>query len=92
VTGGATALPEFADFLQHNEPVSGRLSNEKLNRLFGANAGQIRSVAMMRLGDAGILAVGSHSPDRFQPGMGTLFLKMIAATITAALARARDVS
>ncbi|OOG62497.1 hypothetical protein B0E46_12705 [Rhodanobacter sp. B04] len=92
VAGGASALPEFADFLQHNEPVSGRLSNEKLGRLFGADAGQIRSVAMMRLGDAGILAIGSHSPDRFQPGMGTLFLKMIAATITAALARARDVS
>ncbi|HTH67726.1 MAG TPA: DUF484 domain-containing protein, partial [Rhodanobacter sp.] len=26
------------------------------------------------------------------PGMGTLFLKMIAATITAALARSRDIS
>jgi uncharacterized protein YigA (DUF484 family) len=47
---------------------------------------------MMRLGDAGILAIGSSDPDRFQPGMGNLFLKMIAATITAALARSRDVS
>jgi uncharacterized protein len=47
---------------------------------------------MMRLGDAGMLVIGSHNPDRFQPGMGTLFLKMISATITAALARSRDVS
>jgi uncharacterized protein YigA (DUF484 family) len=92
VAGGAAALPEFAEFLQHNEPVSGRLSGEKLSRLFGTDAEQIRSVAMMRLGDAGILAIGSADPDRFQPGMGTLFLKMIAATITAALARSRDVS
>jgi uncharacterized protein YigA (DUF484 family) len=92
VAGGAEALPEFAEFLQKNEPVSGRLSAEKLERLFGGEAEQIRSVAMMRLGDSGILAIGSADPDRFQPGMGTLFLKMISATITAALARSRDVA
>ena len=92
IPGGADALPEFAEFLQHSEPVSGRLSSEKLTRLFGRDAELIRSVAMMKLGDSGILAIGSHNPDRFQPGMGTLFLKMIAATITAALARSRDVS
>lgn len=92
VAGGAEALPEFAEFLRKNEPVSGRLSTEKLQRLFGNEAEQIRSVAMMRLGDNGILAIGSADPDRFQPGMGTLFLKMISATITAALARSRDVA
>ncbi|MGY3040831.1 uncharacterized protein YigA (DUF484 family) [Rhodanobacter sp. TND4EL1] len=89
---GAAALPEFAEFLHKNEPVSGRLSTEKLERLFGAEAAQIHSVAMMRLGDCGILAIGSANPDRFQPGMGNLFLKMIGATVTAALARSRDVS
>jgi hypothetical protein len=92
VPGGAAALPEFAEFLRKGEPSSGRLSGEKLERLFGENAGEIHSVAMMRLDDAGILAIGSTDPDRFQPGMGTLFLKMISATITAALARSRDVS
>ena len=89
---GVSALPEFADFLHQNEPVSGRLSADKLERLFGTAASETRSVAMMRLGDAGMLAIGSSDPDRFQPGMGNLFLKMIAATITAALARSRDVS
>ena len=89
---GAAALPEFSDFLQKNEPFSGRLSAEKLERLFGTDAARIHSVAMMRLADCGILAIGSADPDRFQPGMGNLFLKMIAATITAALARSRDVS
>jgi uncharacterized protein YigA (DUF484 family) len=92
LAGGAEALPEFAEFLAKNEPVSGRLSSEKLERLFGIEAGQVRSVAMMRLGDCGILAIGSGNPDRFQPGMGNLFLKMIAATVTAALARSRDIS
>ena len=92
IAQGAAALPEFAEFLHKGEPVSGRLGTEKLERLFGAKAAEIRSVAMMRLGDAGILAIGSADADRFQPGMGTMFLKMISATITAALARARDVS
>ncbi len=92
IPGGAAALPEFADFLHKGEPSSGRLSEEKLARLFGDNAGRIQSVAMMQLGDIGILAIGSADADRFQPGMGTLFLKMISATITAALARSRDVS
>jgi uncharacterized protein YigA (DUF484 family) len=91
IAGGAAALPEFSEFLQKSEPVSGRLSAEKLQRLFGDEAANVHSVAMMRLGDCGILAIGSADPDHFQPGMGTLFLKMIAATITAALARSRDV-
>ena len=89
---GPEALPEFRDFLNQSEPVSGRLSAEKLDKLFGEAASETRSVAMMRLGASGMLAIGSKDPDRFQPGMGTLFLNMISATITAALARSRDVS
>ena len=92
VGGGAADLPELAELLERHEPVSGRLSPDKLARLFGDEAPSIRSAALMPLGDAGILAIGSHDPDRFQPGMGTLFLKMIAATVTAALARAHDLS
>jgi uncharacterized protein YigA (DUF484 family) len=92
IPGGIEAVPEFADFFRATEPISGRLSAEKLQRLFGDNAEQTKSAAMMRLGDSGILAIGSTDPDRFQPGMGTLFLKMIAATITAALARSRDIA
>lgn len=92
VGGGATELPELAEVLQRREPVSGRLSADKLAQLFGEEAATIRSAALIPLGEAGILAIGSHDPDRFQPGMGTLFLKMIAATVTAALARARDLA
>ena len=88
--GGRAAMPEFADFLAHHEPVSGRLSAERLQRLFGAQAPHIKSAALMPLGELGLLALGSRDPDRFQPGMGTVFLKMIAATVTAALARMQD--
>ena len=88
--GGRAAMPEFADFLAHHEPISGRLSAERLQRLFGAQAPHIKSAALMPLGELGLLALGSRDPDHFQPGMGTLFLKMIAATVTAALARMQD--
>jgi hypothetical protein len=88
--GGRAAMPEFADFLAHHEPISGRLSAERLQRLFGAQAVHIKSAALMPLGELGLLALGSRDADHFQPGMGTLFLKMIAATVTAALARMQD--
>ncbi len=87
---GRAGLPEFADFLAHHEPIAGRLSAERLQRLFGMHATAVRSAAVMPLGELGLLAIGSSDADHFQPGMGTLFLKMIAATITAALMRARD--
>ena len=59
IAGGAAALPEFADFLHKGEPSSGRLSTDKLTRLFGEHATGLQSVALMPLGDAGILAIGS---------------------------------
>lgn len=90
VPDGRAGLPEFTDFLAHHEPIAGRLSAERLQRLFGARAADVRSAAVMPLGELGLLAIGSSDADHFQPGMGTLFLKMIAATITAALMRARD--
>lgn len=87
---GRGSLPEFADFLAHHEPIAGRLTPERLQRLFGERAGEVHSAAVMPLDELGLLALGSTDPDHFQPGMGTLFLKMIAATVTAALVRAED--
>jgi len=87
---GRDGMPEFVDFQGHHEPISGRLSAERLHRLFGGVAPQIKSAALMPLGELGLLALGSKDPDHFQPGMGTVFLKMIAATVTAALARIQD--
>jgi uncharacterized protein YigA (DUF484 family) len=88
--GGAAAMPEFADLLGQQQPLAGRLSAERLQRLFGEQADQVRSAAVMPLDELGLLAIGSPDADHFQPGMGTLFLRMIAATVSAALLRAHQ--
>ncbi|HEX7325991.1 MAG TPA: DUF484 family protein [Rhodanobacteraceae bacterium] len=87
VPGGARALPAFRAFLARDEPECGRLAPEKLDLLFRAAAGGIRSAALMKIGDAGLLAIGSDDAERFHPGIGTLFLKLIAQALAAAIAR-----
>ena len=37
----------------------------------------------------GLVAVGSRDPNRFFPGMGTLFLRMMGEALVAALQRFR---
>ncbi len=87
VAEGAKALPTFADFLARGEPACGRLAQDKLDRLFGADAGKVQSAALLKIGDHGILAIGSDDPNRFHPGIGTLFLKLIAQALDAAIDR-----
>lgn len=84
--GGASSLPALAEFLAADEPLVGRLAPEKLTRLFAAQAGTVHSAALVRLGDSGILAIGSHDAERFHPGMGGVFLKLIGEAVTTALA------
>ncbi|MGH8213845.1 MAG: DUF484 family protein [Rhodanobacteraceae bacterium] len=81
------ALPEFAEFLSRNESLCGRLAQEKLDRLFGARASQVQSCALLKIGERGLLAIGSEDTNRFHPGIGTIFLKLIAHALDAALAR-----
>ncbi len=87
VPAGAKALPAFADFLARGEPACGRLAQEKLDRLFGTDVDKVQSTALLKIGDAGMLAIGSGDPNRFHPGIGTLFLKLIAQALDAAIAR-----
>ncbi|MGH8154046.1 MAG: DUF484 family protein [Rhodanobacteraceae bacterium] len=87
VPEGAQAMPAFADFLARGEPACGRLAPPKLERLFGADADKVHSAALLKLGDAGMLAIGSEDPNRFHPGIGTLFLKLIAQALDAAVSR-----
>ena len=51
VPEGARALPVFADFLARGEPACGRLAQEKLDRLFGAEAGKVQSAALLKIGE-----------------------------------------
>ncbi len=85
--GGADALPAFREFFNRHEPMVGRLAPEKLDYLFGKDADSVQSAALMRVGGFGMLAVGSHDANRFHPGMGTMFLKLIAESVNAAIER-----
>jgi len=84
---GANDLPAFAEFVKRNEPLCGRLQQDKLDALFGAQAGEVGSTVLMPIDGVGMLAVGSHDANRFHPGMGTVFLKLIGEAIAAAIAR-----
>jgi uncharacterized protein YigA (DUF484 family) len=81
------ALRPFAEFLQGGEPLCGRLQAEKLELLFGPRAAEVQSTALLPLGTRGMLAIGSTDANRFFPGMGTLFLRLMAEALVAALAR-----
>jgi len=85
--GGAAALPAFAEFFKRAEPLCGRLQQDKLDVLFGARAPEIASAALLPIGDSGLLAIGSNDSNRFHPGMGTIFLKLIAEAVAVSLAR-----
>ncbi|HJU25718.1 MAG TPA: DUF484 family protein [Rhodanobacteraceae bacterium] len=87
VADDKAALPEFSEFLARNEPLCGRLAQDKLDRLFGARAPQVQSCALLKIGERGLLAIGSDDINRFHPGIGTIFLKLIAQALDAALER-----
>lgn len=84
---GAVSLPVFAEFLARQEPLVGRLAQEKLEYLFGEHADEVHSAVLMRLGNAGMMAIGSGNANRFHPGIGTVFIKLISEAVTAVLSR-----
>jgi len=55
--------------------------------LFGSMADGIASLALISLGDEGLLAIGSHDSERFHKDIATDYLKQLAAVIKAVLAR-----
>lgn len=83
--------PQFESFkilLEKNETTCGRLNEAKMEFLFGSKARWVQSTALIPLGEAGslgMMAIGSSDENRFYPGMGTLFLDLLAAVITAKL-------
>jgi hypothetical protein len=77
----------FEEFLQRTEPLCGRLQPEKLDTLFGAKSAEVKSAVLVPIDGVGMLAIGSTDANRFHPGMGTVFLKLIAEAIAAAVGR-----
>ena len=84
---GIRSLPAFAEFMHRNEPLCGRLQPEKLDALFGERAADVRSAVLVPIDGIGMLAIGSLDANRFHPGMGTVFLKLIAEAAAAAVER-----
>lgn len=81
-------LDGFRDFLDKGMPECGRLSSQQLTYLFGLQAEDIQSTAMIPIlgeGLLGILAIGSHSEHRFHPGMGTDYLTRLGEIVSKTL-------
>jgi uncharacterized protein YigA (DUF484 family) len=83
----AAVLTPFEEFFANGEPLCGRLQQNKLDVLFGARVHEVQSCALLPLGERGLVAIGAHDPNRFYPGMGTLFLRLMGDTLIAALGR-----
>jgi uncharacterized protein YigA (DUF484 family) len=80
-------LQPFRDCLGDGEPLCGRLQPEKHAVLYGVRAEEVQSTALLPLPGVGMVAVGSRDANRFFPGMGTLFLRMMGESLVTALKR-----
>ncbi|TWT20376.1 DUF484 family protein [Luteimonas marina] len=80
-------LAPFGDALKEGEPLCGRLHPDKQALLYGARVDEVQSSALLALEGVGLVAVGSGDANRFYPGMGTLFLRMMGEAFEVALRR-----
>lgn len=73
------------------KPACGSRFDESLMKyLYGEAATEVRSSALIALGTnspLGILALGSHDPKRFHPGMGTVYLAKLGDILMHSIAR-----
>lgn len=80
-------LAPFRDCLKDGEPICGRLQPEKNALLYGMRAEDVASSALLPIPGRGLIAVGSRDANRFFPGMGTLFLRMMGDAFDTAMRR-----
>ncbi|MFC3550571.1 DUF484 family protein [Lysobacter cavernae] len=80
-------LQPFRDCLADGEPLCGRLQPEKHSLLYAMRAEDVQSTALLPLPGVGLVAIGSRDANRFFPGMGTLFLRMMGESLATALTR-----
>jgi len=81
-------LKSFEALFASGKPRCGQVRDSQRELLFGTEANDIGSVALVPLGEKGalgLLALGSNDRDRFHPGMSTEFLARLAELITDAL-------
>ena len=87
IDGTDPRLAPFKDAIAEGEPICGRLHPDKNALLYGERVDEVQSSALLPLPGTGLLAVGSHEPNRFFPGMGTLFLRMMGEAFVVGLQR-----
>ena len=83
----------FQRLLSAGKPYCGQLKPEQLEALFGEQAGEVASTALMPLsrrngggqGDLGLIAIGSYERNRFHSGVDTAFLDRMSEIIAATL-------
>jgi uncharacterized protein YigA (DUF484 family) len=80
-------LAPFRDAINAGEPICGRLHPDKHALLYGMRAEDVQSSALLSIDGIGLVAVGSSDANRFFPGMGTLFLRMMGDALAVALQR-----
>ena len=83
-------LKSFESLFSSGRPRCGQLRDTQRDFLFGADAAEVGSVALVPLGvkgSLGLLACGSNDSQRFNPTMSTDFLGHIGELIAAALAQ-----
>jgi hypothetical protein len=91
VTADDAAFRSFETLFAAGKPRCGQIRDTQREFLFGNEAPNIGSVALIPLGvqtPVGLLALGSVDRDRFHPGMSTEFLWRMGELICDALARA----
>ncbi len=85
--------PNFRSFdslFAGGKPRCGQVRDSQRDFLFGADAANIGSVALVPLAELpqpGLLALGSVEKERFHPGMSTEFLARMGSLIAAAISR-----
>ena len=87
IAQGDGSLAPFRDCLADGEPICGRLQPEKNALLYAVRADEVQSSALLPLPGTGLIAIGSREPNRFYPGMGTLFLRMMGESLVVAMQR-----
>ncbi|WDS35724.1 DUF484 family protein [Pseudoxanthomonas sp.] len=87
MSADSSHLVPFRDCLADGEPICGRLQPQKNALLYASQADEVASSALLPLPGIGLVAVGSRDGNRFYPGMGTLFLRMMGESLAAALKR-----
>lgn len=83
------ALGPFRTFLTGAQPRCGKIRDSQKSFLFGPDAEEIGSAALVPLGEnaaTGMLAIGSRDPDYFHPGKSMDFLARLGDLLGCALA------